>query len=96
MVPIAGCLPILNRPQPDKAVYTCWPSQDITQPLISVPGAEDMAEPTAKATKNVIPIFYNLWQGAMMEYGLVALPAFSLNDPIWHPCSPIKPGDTIS
>lgn len=55
-----------------------------------------MAEPTAKATKNVIPIFYNLWQGAMMEYGLVALPAFSLNDPIWHPCSPIKPGDTIS
>lgn len=57
MAPIAGCPAILHTPQPDGAAHTCWPSQGTTQLLISVPGAQDMAEPTAKATKNVIPIF---------------------------------------
>lgn len=55
-----------------------------------------MAEPTAKATKNVIPVFYDLWQGDLIQYGLVALPAFTPDAPIEHPGSPIKPGDTIS
>ena len=85
MTPIAGCPTILNRPQPHRAVYTCWPPQDTARLLISVLGAQDVAEATAKATKNVIPIFYNLWQGDMLEYGPVAPPAFTLHDPAWHP-----------
>lgn len=96
MAPVAGCPAILNRPQLDRATHTFGPSQDTTQLLVSVSGAQDVVEPTAKATKNVTPIFYNLWQGVMMEYGLVVLPAIILDDPIWHPRSPIKLGDTTS
>lgn len=74
----AGCPAMLSRPQPGRAMNTCWPFEDFTQLLISVPGSLDIAEPTAKPTTNVIATFYNSGLlGEMMEYGPAALPAFT-------------------